>query len=101
MLFMVEDLNAITAALKEEQRKLELSNRELDAFTYSVSHDLRAPLRAINGYSKFLEEDYSESLDEEGKRFLLIIRAECNKTGPSDRRYVVVIANYTSFTEKS
>ena len=79
MLFMVEDLNAITAELKEEQRKLELSNKELDAFTYSVSHDLRAPLRAINGYSKFLEEDYSESLDEEGKRFLLIIRQNATK----------------------
>ncbi len=70
MLFMVEDLNRITSELKEERRKLELSNSELEAFTYSVSHDLRAPLRAINGYAKFLLEDYAEKLDEEGKRFI-------------------------------
>lgn len=70
LLFMVEDLNEITAELKEERRKLELSNKELEAFTYSVSHDLRAPLRAINGFSKFLIEDYSDKLDKEGQRFI-------------------------------
>jgi PAS domain S-box-containing protein len=70
LLYMVEDLNKITAELKEERRKLELSNKELEAFTYSVSHDLRAPLRAINGFSKFLIEDYSDKLDKEGKRYI-------------------------------
>ncbi|KOH46842.1 transporter substrate-binding domain-containing protein [Sunxiuqinia dokdonensis] len=79
MLYMVEDLNEVTAKMKEERRKLELSNQELDAFTYSVSHDLRAPLRAINGYSDFLLKDYGDKLDEEGKRFLDVIRNNATK----------------------
>lgn len=79
MLYMVEDLNKITAELKEERHKLELSNKELEAFTYSVSHDLRAPLRAINGYSKFLEEDYKTRLDDEGIRYLATIRRNALK----------------------
>lgn len=49
-------------------------NKELDAFTYSVSHDLRAPLRAINGYAQMLNEDYGTKLDEEGKRIIETIR---------------------------
>lgn len=79
MLYMVEDLNIITAELQEERRKLELSNKELEAFAYSVSHDLRAPLRAINGFSGFLMEDYGDKLDEEGKRLLSVIRQNADK----------------------
>ncbi|MEC9491919.1 transporter substrate-binding domain-containing protein [Flexistipes sp.] len=79
MLYMVEDLNSITAELQEERRKLELSNKELEAFAYSVSHDLRAPLRAINGFSGFLMEDYWDKLDEEGKRQLSVIRQNAEK----------------------
>ncbi|MGD9930606.1 MAG: transporter substrate-binding domain-containing protein [Mangrovibacterium sp.] len=79
LLYMVEDLNEVTLELKEERHKLELSNQELDAFSYSVSHDLRSPLRAINGYSEFLLEDYAEQLDDEGKRFLDVIRNNASK----------------------
>ncbi len=79
MLYMVEDLNAITSELKVERRKLEAANHELEAFTYSVSHDLRAPLRAINGFSKFLLEDYAEKLDNEGKRFISTICENASK----------------------
>jgi len=79
MLYMVEDLNKMTSELKAERHQLELTNQELEAFTYSVSHDLRAPLRAINGYSKFLVEDYAGNLGEEGKRFIDTIRANASK----------------------
>jgi PAS domain S-box-containing protein len=79
MLYMVEDLNTITSELKNERRKLEAVNQELEAFTYSVSHDLRAPLRAINGFSKFLMEDYAEKLDGEGKRFINTISESASK----------------------
>ncbi|HDP95138.1 MAG TPA: transporter substrate-binding domain-containing protein [Candidatus Aminicenantes bacterium] len=74
MLYMVEDLNAITNELKDERGRLEESYREMEAFSYSVSHDLRAPLRAIEGFSRFLQEDYAEKLDDEGKRFIETIR---------------------------
>jgi PAS domain S-box-containing protein len=79
MLYMVEDLNHITSELKQERTKLEAANTELEAFTYSVSHDLRAPLRAINGYSGFLLEDYAEQLDDEGKRFIHTIAENASK----------------------
>mgnify|MGYP003870411351 CR=1 FL=1 len=55
--------------------QLAASNRELEAFAYSVSHDLRAPLRAIDGFSRILYQEYAGRLDEEGKRLLEIIRA--------------------------
>lgn len=79
MLYMVEDLNRITSELKAERRKLEISNSEMDAFNYSVSHDLRAPLRAIRGYSGFLLEDYKDNLDDEGKRYLQVISQNAGK----------------------
>ncbi len=79
MLYMVEDLNQITKELKIERKKLEAANQELEAFTYSVSHDLRGPLRAINGYANFLIEDYAESIDAEGKRFLFVIKENAEK----------------------
>jgi light-regulated signal transduction histidine kinase (bacteriophytochrome) len=60
------------AALVEQ---LERSNRELEAFSYSVSHDLRAPLRGIDGLSLALLEDYGDSLDARGKDYLCRVRA--------------------------
>ena len=57
------------------------ANKELEAFAYSVSHDLRAPLRAINGFSKILSEDYAKIIDDEGKRLCGIIQSEANRMG--------------------
>lgn len=69
--------------LRVQQRttELEATNKELESFSYSISHDLRAPLRAIDGYSQMVEEDYGTLLDEEGKRLLSIVREEANKMG--------------------
>lgn len=58
---------------KEASRQLEAANKELDAFTYSVAHDLKAPLRAIDGFSKILMADYGTAIDEEGQRVLTTI----------------------------
>jgi PAS domain S-box-containing protein len=55
-------------------RQLEAANKELEAFSFSVSHDLRAPLRAIDGFTRILEEDYGKSLDKEGRRLCTFVR---------------------------
>lgn len=56
--------------LQKKNAEMELINKELESFTYSVSHDLRSPLRAMNGYAEILKEDYGNILDEEAKRLL-------------------------------
>jgi two-component system sensor histidine kinase/response regulator len=67
--------------IKKIEDELELVNKELESFSYSVSHDLRAPLRAIDGYSKILEEDYGKTIDEEGRRLIQAIRQNTIKMG--------------------
>jgi PAS domain S-box-containing protein len=60
---------------------LEAANKELEAFSYSVSHDLRAPLRSVHGFTKILLENYESQLDEEGKRICGIISASATQMG--------------------
>ena len=67
--------------VKDRTAQLEASNKELEAFSYSVSHDLRAPLRAIDGFSRIILEDYLEKLDDEGKRVLGVIRKNTQDMG--------------------
>jgi signal transduction histidine kinase len=60
--------------VQEVSAELAAANHELDAFSYSVSHDLRAPLRAVDGYGHMLEEDHGARLDDEGRRLLRVLR---------------------------
>ena len=61
--------------------QLEAANKELETFSYSVSHDLRAPLRAIDGFCHILLDDYGDKLDEEGKRLLSVVRNNTGRMG--------------------
>jgi len=81
LLNMVEDLNIKSDELHQSTAQLEIANKELEAFSYSVSHDLRAPLRAISGFVSILREDYEDKLDEEGKRICSIINSNATKMG--------------------
>jgi len=65
----------------ERTMQLEAANKELEAFSYTVSHDLRTPLRAVDGFANILLEDYAPSLDDEGKRLLNIIISNANRMG--------------------
>lgn len=69
MLYMVEDLNLTSGQLKEEKENLSIANKELDAFAYSVSHDLRAPLRHINGFTKLLRNKVANNIDEKSNAY--------------------------------
>jgi signal transduction histidine kinase len=67
--------------LEHRAQELEVINKELESFSYSISHDLRSPLRALDGYSRMIEEDYIDQLDDEGKRMLAVIRSSSQSMG--------------------
>ncbi len=79
--FLLDDANESRNEVLRVNKQLDTLNKELEAFSYSVSHDLKAPLRAIDGFSKAVEEDYSNKLDEDGKEFLSLIRKNAQKMG--------------------
>lgn len=80
-----ETIHRLNAELEERvtQRtaELEAANKELESFSYSVSHDLRAPLRAVDGFSQAVLEDYGPQLPEEGRRYLQTIRESAQRMG--------------------
>jgi PAS domain S-box-containing protein len=76
-----QEIQQLNADLEKQAEKLRAANKELEAFSYSVSHDLRAPLRAIDGYTRILLEDYEPVLDAEGKRICGIISREARRMG--------------------
>jgi len=78
----VERLNAeLEQRVSDRTARLEAANKELEAFSYSVSHALRAPLRGIDGWSAALLEDYGEQLDEQAHIYLQRVRAEAQRMG--------------------
>lgn len=78
----VRALNAdLEQRVAERTRQLESSNRELESFAYAVSHDLRAPLRSVDGFSQLLLERYTEQIDETGKRYLAHVRDASQEMG--------------------
>jgi PAS domain S-box-containing protein len=74
-------IRQLNTDLERQAQQLQTSNKELEAFSYSVSHDLRAPLRAIDGYTRILMEDYEFILDSEGKRVCGVISREARRMG--------------------
>lgn len=74
----ISDLNE---ELEQRARELENANKELEAFSYSVSHDLRSPLQNIDGFSLILMEDYAHQLDPEGLDYVQRLRASCQHMG--------------------
>lgn len=74
LLNLVDDLSLQSSKLEKANSRLAEINEELETFTYSVSHDLKAPLRGIDGYSQLLLEDFQNELSEEANLFLLNIR---------------------------
>ena len=75
------EIARLNETLERRARELEIANKELDSFTYSVSHDLRAPLRAINGFALMLAEDHAGHLDDEGTRLLGVVRTNAQRMG--------------------
>jgi light-regulated signal transduction histidine kinase (bacteriophytochrome) len=79
MITDLTDRKRAEQAIRKSQAQLEAANKELEAFAYSVSHDLRAPLRAIDGFSRILAEEYQDRLDAEGLRLLAVVRTNTQK----------------------
>ncbi len=76
------DLNRdLEARVARRTRELEAANEEMEAFTYSVSHDLRAPLRSIDGFSRILLQEYTAALDEQGRHYLERVCAGSERMG--------------------
>ncbi len=78
---LIEDLNFKTEELEQKSIDLKATNSELEAFSYSVSHDLRAPLRAINNFASILDEEYASNLDDEAKRICAVIDENTKRMG--------------------
>lgn len=78
----IKTLNAkLEERVEERTQQLEMTNKELESFSYSVSHDLRSPLRAIDGWSSLLLEDYGGQLDSQAQQYLIRVHSETQRMG--------------------
>ncbi len=89
-----KDIKRLNESLVQRAAELESSNKELEAFSYSVSHDLRAPLRHMDGFSKLVLEGYADKLDEKGKQYLSFIRSSSDLMG----QLITAILNLSRIT---
>lgn len=79
LLYLLEDVNESSEKLRITNDQLEMVNKEMEAFSYSVSHDLRAPLTRLDGFSTALVDLYKDKLDDKGKHYLSRIKASSKK----------------------
>jgi len=78
----IQQLNEkLEARVRERTAELQSANKELESFAYSISHDLRAPLRGIDGFSHLLDEEYGDKLDEQGRGYLKRVRGAAQRMG--------------------
>ena len=73
--------NTLEKKVAQRTEQLDAANKELEAFSYSVSHDLRSPLRAITGYSQILEEEHGPKLNEDGRKLVASVIRNSNRMG--------------------
>lgn len=78
---ILDDVEVERVKVEQAKSQLEAVNKELEAFSYSVSHDLRAPLRAISGFTEALMEDWAVRLDDEGRRYLRLVQENAHRMG--------------------
>lgn len=81
LLGAIKDRKEASQKLEQKNKELQFANSEMETFTYSVSHDLRAPLRAVDGYAQMIIEDYNHLLDAEGRRLLQEVKNNAQKMG--------------------
>jgi PAS domain S-box-containing protein len=75
------EIKQLNINLERNIAQLQLTNKELESFSYSVSHDLRAPLRSINGYAQMIQDDHAQAFNDEAKRMFNVIRNNAKKMG--------------------
>jgi PAS domain S-box-containing protein len=75
------EIKQLNINLERNIAQLQLTNKELESFSYSVSHDLRAPLRSINGYAQMIQDDHAQAFNDEAKRMFNVIRKNAKKMG--------------------
>lgn len=77
----IEELAQLNVLLQEREHELALKNRELETFGYTVSHDLKTPLRGMDGYAQAIQEDCADRLDETGRHYLMMIQKAARRMG--------------------